>query len=161
MGVNYNAANLTAESLAHLFNVTPGFSAQLVGGISETAVGFIAAQIAGAFSGGVDAPINPRTVWIEDYDNDDDQFITLTYGQTIERQIRRDSKWATVDTIQVPKQAPASSVRLLNDHPNAGNNLVYQWWLKMLQTVPPINLSSEPAAAYLQPTGREPIPGHT
>ena len=126
VGVNYNSANLSAEELAHLFNVTPGFSAQLVGGISETAVGFIAAQIAGAFSGGVDAALNPRTVWIADYDNDSDQYITLSYGQTLERQVRRTSQWSTIDTIQTIKSTPAG-VRLLT-HPNASPGLNFQWW---------------------------------
>ena len=126
VGVNYNAANLTAEALAHLFNVTPGFSAELVGGISPTATGFIAAQLAGAFAGGVNAAFNPRTVWIADYDNDRDQYITLNYGQTVERQVRRNSQWATIDTIQLPVATPAG-VRLLT-HPNAVPGENYQWW---------------------------------
>ena len=133
VGVNYNSANLSAEELSHLFNVTPGFSAQLVGGISETAVGFIAAQIAGAFSGGVDAALNPRTVWIADYDNDFDQYITLSYGQTLERQVRRTSQWSTIDTIQTIKSTPAG-VRLLT-HPNASPGLNFQWWQNATNSV--------------------------
>ena len=124
--MDYNSANLTAEALQHLFNVTPGFSAELVGGISPTATGFIAAQIAGAFAGGVNAAFNPRTVWIADYDNDADQYITLEYGQTIERQVRRNSQWAIIDTIILPKATPAG-VRLLT-HPNAAVGENFQWW---------------------------------
>ena len=126
VGVNYNAANLTAEALAHLFNVTPGFSAELVGGISQRAVGFIAAQIAGAFSGGVNAPFNARNVWIADYDNDSDQYITLSYGQILERQVRRASMWSTVDTIEVPKAVPAGVRLLVHDNAVPGEN--FQWW---------------------------------
>ena len=98
-----------------------------MGGISETAVGFVAAQIAGVFAGGVDAALNPRTVWIADYDNDSDQYITLVYGQVIERQVRRNSQWATIGTILTPKATPAG-VRLLT-HPNAAPGSNYQWWL--------------------------------
>ena len=126
VGVNYNAANLTAEALAHLFNVTPGFSAELVGGISQRAVGFIAAQIAGAFSGGVNAAFNARNVWIADYDNDSDQYITLSYGQILERQVRRASMWATLDTIEVPKAVPAGVRLLIHDNAVPGEN--FQWW---------------------------------
>ena len=126
VGIDYNATSLTAQELAHLFNVTPGFSAALVGGISETAIGFIAAQIAGAFAGGVDAALNPRTVWIQDYDDDSDQYISLAYGQILERQVRRNSQWATVDTINLPKATPAG-VRLLT-HPNAAPGINFQWW---------------------------------
>ena len=126
VGVNYNSANLTAEALAHLFNVTPGFSAELVGGISQRAVGFIAAQIAGAFSGGVNAAYNARNVWIADYDNDSDQYITLSYGQILERQVRRASMWSTVDTIEVPKAVPAGVRLLVHDNAVPGEN--FQWW---------------------------------
>ena len=126
VGVNYNSANLTAEALAHLFNVTPGFSAELVGGISQRAVGFIAAQIAGAFSGGVNAAFNARNVWIADYDNDSDQYITLSYGQILERQVRRASMWATVDTIEIPKAVPAGVRLLVHDNAVPGEN--FQWW---------------------------------
>ena len=126
VGVNYNSANLTAEALAHLFNVTPGFSAELVGGISQRAVGFIAAQIAGAFAGGVNAAFNARTVWIADYDNDSDQYITLSYGQILERQVRRTSMWATVDTIEIPKAVPAGVRLLVHDNAVPGEN--FQWW---------------------------------
>ena len=126
VGVNYNSANLTAEALAHLFNVTPGFSAELVGGISQRAVGFIAAQIAGAFSGGVNAAFNARTVWIADYDNDSDQYITLSYGQILERQVRRASMWSTVDTIEIPKAVPAGVRLLVHDNAVPGEN--FQWW---------------------------------
>ena len=126
VGVNYNSANLTAEALAHLFNVTPGFSAELVGGISQRAVGFIAAQIAGAFAGGVNAAFNARTVWIADYDNDSDQYITLSYGQILERQVRRTSMWATVDTIEIPRAVPAGVRLLVHDNAVPGEN--FQWW---------------------------------
>ena len=126
VGVNYNSANLTAEALAHLFNVTPGFSAELVGGISQRAVGFIAAQIAGAFSGGVNAAFNARNVWIADYDNDSDQYITLSYGRILERQVRRSSMWSTVDTIEVPKAVPAGVRLLVHDNAVPGEN--FQWW---------------------------------
>ena len=126
VGVNYNSANLTAEALAHLFNVTPGFSAELVGGISQRAVGFITAQIAGAFSGGVNAAFNARNVWIADYDNDSDQYITLSYGQILERQVRRASMWSTVDTVEIPKAVPAGVRLLVHDNAVPGEN--FQWW---------------------------------
>ena len=126
VGVNYNSANLTAEALAHLFNVTPGFSAELVGGISQRAVGFISAQIAGAFSGGVNAAFNARNVWIADYDNDSDQYITLSYGQILERQVRRASMWSTVDTIEIPKAVPAGVRLLVHNNAVPGEN--FQWW---------------------------------
>ena len=126
LGINYNAANLTAEALQHLLNVTPGFSAELVGGISPTATGFIAAQLAGLFSGGVDAAFNERSVWISDYDNDPDQYITLEYGQILERQVRRNSQWSTVDTIQIPKPVPAGVRLLVHNNAVPGEN--FQWW---------------------------------
>ena len=129
VGVSYNAANLTAESLAHLFNSTPGFSAELVGGISESAVGFIAAQIAGDFSGGVNAAVNPRTVWISDYEVDDDLYITLSYGLILERQVRRNFMWAPVDTIQVPIPPPAGVHLLRHDNAAPGEN--FQWWANL------------------------------
>ena len=129
VGINYNDANLTAEALAHLFNVTSGFSAELVGGISPTAIGFIAAQLAGAFSGGVNAAFNPRNVWIADYDGDGDQYITLEYGQTLERQVRRHSQWAVIDTIQIPTPTPAG-VHLLT-HPNAAVGENFSWWANL------------------------------
>ena len=126
LGINYNAANLTAEALQHLLNVTPGFSAELVGGISPTATGFIAAQLAGLFSGGVDAAFNERSVWISDYDNDPDQYITLEYGQILERQVRRNSQWSTVDTVQIPKPVPAGVRLLVHNNAVPGEN--FQWW---------------------------------
>ena len=129
VGVDYNSANLTAESLAHLFNSIPGFSAELVGGISQTAIGFVAAQIAGLFSGGVDAAVNPRTVWISDYEIDDDLYITLSYGEILERQVRRNFQWAPVDTIQVPIPPPAGVHLLRHDNAAPGEN--FQWWANL------------------------------
>ena len=126
VGINYNSANLTAEALQHLLNVTPGFSAELVGGISPTAIGFVAAQLAGLFSGGVDASFNERAVWIADYDGDSDQYITLEYGQILERQVRRNSQWSSVDTIQIPKAVPAGVRLLVHNNAVPGEN--FQWW---------------------------------
>ena len=125
VGINYNSTNLTAEALAHILNVTPGFSAQLVGGISPTAVGFIAAQIAGVFAGGVNAMVNPRMVWAASY-ADRDQYITLSYGQILERQVLRNFQWATIDTIQTIKSTP-SGVQL-QTHPNAAVGENFSWW---------------------------------
>ena len=126
LGINYNDATLTAAELAHILNVTPGFSAELEGGISPSAVGFIAAQLAGMFSGGVNAGLNPRTAWVAILDADGDLYITIRYGQIIERQVRRHSMWVTVDTIQLPLVTPAG-VHLLT-HPNASPGENFSWW---------------------------------
>ena len=132
VGVNFNSSTLTAQELAHLFDVQPGFSSQLVGGISQTAVGFVAARLAGPFAGGVTAASIPRTIWLQDYDRDGDQFVTLSYGQTLERQVRRNSQWVTVDTLVTVKPLPAGFTVLV--HQNAAPTLNGQWWLNITST---------------------------